>query len=132
MNNVDRIHAIYAAFARGDIAAILESIREDADWGHDGECGGVLGWLQVGRGRDVAKRYFEGVGATMDFHGFAPRVVAGQDDHVVAMVDVEFTARPTGRRVAHTQGMWFTFDDRGRITRYRVLLDRPFFQAFEA
>ncbi|MFO0739977.1 MAG: nuclear transport factor 2 family protein [Labilithrix sp.] len=123
MNNADRIHAIYAAFGKGDIATIVETTAEDVDWGYDGEPPAVLAWLKAGKGRQRVLEYFDGVMKTMDFHAFVPRVVAAQGHEVATMVEVDFTSKTTGKRVKGIQAMWFTLDDRGRITRYRIVLD---------
>lgn len=132
MNNVDRVNSIYAAFGRGDVASIVEMTTEDVEWGYDGKTPKVISWLERGRGRDRVLGYFKGVSETMQFHKFEPKVVAGAGNDVLAIVEVDWTAPLTGKRVTGYEAMWFTFDDRGRITRYRPVLDSAVhFAAYE-
>ena len=124
MTNVDRMNAVYAAFGRGDIAAIVEATSEDVDWGYDGPSKHPsLAWLEVGRGRSKVQEYFRGAGETMEFHSFVPKLVLGQADDVLALCVVDFTVRATGKRVTTTEVMHFTFNRDGRIVRYRPVLD---------
>jgi ketosteroid isomerase-like protein len=55
MGPIDTIQAVYAAFGRGDVAAILERVTDDADW-----CRDVPGvpHLRHGVGREAAASYF--------------------------------------------------------------------------
>jgi uncharacterized protein len=123
-SNVDRINAIYAAFGRGDIASIIEMTAEDVDWGYEGLAKlGPLEWCRAGRGRAKVMEYFRGAGASMTFHAFEPKLVLGQGDDVLALCVVDFTAKATNKRLKVTEAMHFTFDDRGRITRYRLIMD---------
>jgi len=132
MTNVDRINAVYAAFGRGDVAAILEATTEDVDWGYEGPARHPdLRWLEAGRGRAKVEEYFRGAGAMMDFHAFVPKLVLGQGDDVLALVDVDFTAKTTRKRLKGVEVMHFTFDKHGRIARYRLIQDTTqFHQAF--
>ena len=123
MTNAQRIHDIYAAFGRGDINAIIEATTEDVDWGLDAEMPAPARWLCVGRGRAKVLEYFKGVGEMMEFHAFVPKLVLGQGNDVLTLVEVEFTGRPTGKLVKSSEAMHFTFNDRGQITRYRLVAD---------
>ncbi len=129
MTNVDRINQIFAAFGRGDISAIVEATTEDVDWGLDADMPESVRWICAGTGRDKVLSYFKGVDAMMQFHAFAPRLVLGQGNDVIALIDVDFTGRPTGTRMKSSEAMHFTFDARGRIARYRVVLDTAQFIA---
>src|SRR5262245_39899947 len=102
MTNRERIQAIYAAFARGDIPAILEVGPDDADWGYEGEASrmkDVLPWLFRGKGRTQAAAYFAGVIAHYDFHGFVPLLVLGEGNDVLTLLEVDFTEKTTGKRL---------------------------------
>lgn len=116
---LDTIHAVYAAFGRGDIAGLLDLVDDDVDWGRtvDG-----VPHLEHGLGKTTAVAYFQAVGETMEFHGFAPRLFAVVGDTVVVVLDVELTVRPTGKRISFDEVHEFTVHD-GRIVRYRPHLD---------
>lgn len=125
MTNVDRIKALYAAFGRGDVSAIVEMTAEDVDWGLASDAPGIerLAWVRAGEGRAAVLGYFRGVGETMDVHAFEPVLVLGEGDSVLALIDIDFTVRPTGKRLRSREAMHFTFDRSGRIARYRPLFD---------
>lgn len=127
--NVDRINEIYAAFGRGDIDHIFASVADDVDWGLEANVPQALAWLKAGRGRDKVKAYFKGVGENMDFHSFVPKLVLGQGNEVLTLVEVSFTGKRTGKRLDSIEAMHFTFDDKGKITRYRIVLDTAGFAA---
>jgi uncharacterized protein len=126
MTNVDRINAIYAAFGRGDIPAILEMTAEDVDWGYEGgapKMDVVMPWVCAGKGRARALEYFKGAGETLEFHSFEPKLVLGQGDEVLALCVLDITVRATKKRLKVTEAMHFTFDRTGRIARYRLIMD---------
>src|SRR5688500_12180442 len=116
---LDTIQAVYAAFGRGDVPAVLDLVDDDVDWGRT--VAGVP-HLQHGIGKATAVAYFQAVGETMEFHGFAPRLFLTNGEHVAVVLDVDMTVRPTGRRISFDEVHEFTIRD-GRIVRYRPHLD---------
>jgi uncharacterized protein len=88
---------LYAAFGRADVPGIFSLIHDDASWGLEG-APAALGFMARGKGKQAAGRYFEGVGRDLEMHGFAPLVIAADGDRVLALVEEDFTVRPTGKR----------------------------------
>lgn len=123
MTPTETIQSVYAAFAAGDIPALLDAVADDVDWGREIQApdGKVVPHLIHG-GKDAAVAYFTAVGETMDFHLFAPRLFAESGDTVVVVLDLEMTVRPTGTRIAFDEVHEFTVRD-GKIVRYRPHLD---------
>lgn len=121
---IETIQSVYAAFAAGDVPGLLAHVADDVDWGRDVQAPGgeVVPHLRHGTGIGTAVAYFTAVGETMDFHAFAPRTFAVDGEHVLVVLDVEMTVRPTGRRVAFDEVHEFTVRD-GKIVRYRPHLD---------
>lgn len=119
MEPIELVQSVYAAFGRGDVAAILDATTDDVDW-----CRTVEGvpHLRHGIGREAVAAYFEAAGSSFDFHGFAPRAFAGAGPKVLVVLDVELTVRSTGKRLAFDEVHEFDIVD-GRIARYRPHLD---------
>lgn len=123
MDSKERVKAIFEAFGRGDVPAIVEMAAADVDWGIDGEFSEALAWLRPGRGRDKVLAYFGGVGATMEVHTIVPKHIAGDGDHGLALIEIEFTVKQTGKRLRVEEAMHFTFNAAGQIVRYRGFCD---------
>lgn len=94
----------YAAFGRGDIAAVIANVHPEADWGLDG-CGGPLAFLSKGKGKAAAARYFEFIKNNLEVRSWVPVVIAADGDCVVSIIDEEFVVKATGKslktRAAH-------------------------------
>lgn len=116
------VKGIYEAFGRGDVPFILERLAEDVDWEYvPGPS--ELPWMQRRRGRDGAMAFFQSL-AAMEFTKFAPTAILQGDGLVVALVDVEFTVKATGRHVSEPDETHiFHFDAEGRVTRFRHRVD---------
>ena len=122
MNNVERVQAIYAAFGRGDIPAILEQLTEDVEWEY-GVNSTDVPWLQPRRGRTEVVKFFESLSA-LEISKFVPKYVLSQGDVVVGLIDLEAKVKATGQRVVEDDEVhvWY-FDDRGRVRRFRHRVD---------
>lgn len=121
-SNVRSVEAIYAAFGRGDVPAILEHLADDVDWEY-GQAENSVPWLQRRRGRAAVAQFFAALSA-LDFHKFVPKALIEGPGLVVALVDVEATVKQTGLRIAEEDEthIW-RFDDRGRVVRFRHAAD---------
>jgi len=121
---LETIQSVYAAFGAGDIPGLLALVADDVDWGRAVQAPGgeVVPHLRHGTGIDTAVAYFTAVGETMEFHSFVPRTFAVGGDHVLVVLDVELTVRPTGKRIAFDEVHEFTVRD-GKIVRYRPHVD---------
>jgi len=62
--NIDTIGGVYEAFGRGDVAAILDAVTEDVDWGTE-TSSIVAPWYGVRHGKDAVAEFFDGFGSTM-------------------------------------------------------------------
>jgi uncharacterized protein len=121
MNNLETVQAIYQAFGRGDVGAILEVLHPDVEWEHDAVAYGVP-WLQPRRGRQQVVEFFQAV-AGIDFSRFEPSDFLVGKNRVFATIYVEAKLRATGRALKDFEGHLFTFDDAGRVTRFRHFVD---------
>jgi ketosteroid isomerase-like protein len=122
MSNLHTVQEIYAAFGRGDVETILAKLADDVDWEY-GHPGSEVPWLERRRGRDGAAEFFASL-AALDFHVFRPKEMLADGPVVVALVDVEFTVKETGRRVAEEEEIHvWRFDEAGLVARFRHGVD---------
>jgi ketosteroid isomerase-like protein len=120
--NVETVEAIYAAFGRGDIPAILERLAPDVAWEEGGVDHGVP-WLVPRQGRKGAAAFFETL-AGIDIEDFRVFQITSGGPYVVALVSIDFEVKATGRRVRDTcEAHVWRFDDAGRVVSMRHAAD---------
>jgi ketosteroid isomerase-like protein len=122
MSHADIVRGIYEAFARGDVAAILEPLAADVEWEY-GVSSTTVPWLQPRRGRDAVPGFFEALGSAVEIHRFEPKEFLGGDDLVAVIIDFEFTVRATGRRVVEEDEAHIWRFAGGKVTRFRHRAD---------
>lgn len=121
MAQADTVRAIYEAFGRGDVPAILERLADDVEW----EYGGMpeVPWLAPRRGRAQVGGFFESL-AAIEFHRFEATNLLEEGRLVVAIVQLEGTVRATGRRVFEEDEVHiWRFDGSGKVSRFRHRAD---------
>jgi uncharacterized protein len=116
------VQDIYAAFARGDVEAILGHLSDDVAW-EPGMAEHGVPWLRPGHGRDAVRQFFRTVAEHLDFRVFEPAVVLTGDGHVAVVIDHEVAVRSTGAVIRDREIHLWTFDDTGRVTALRHFLD---------
>jgi ketosteroid isomerase-like protein len=120
MSNVDTVKAIYEAFGRGDIPAILEKLHDNVEWDTDYEQPAAP-WLTPRRGRDNIVAFFEAL-APLQFTKFEPHTIAADGDKVIAVIDIE--ADHKGKHyVIPNEGHFWTFGSDGKVTKLQHLTD---------
>lgn len=123
-NNAATVQDIYAAFGRGDVPAILDTLADDVAWDqwsdHYGHRAHVPHLLPR-RGPAQVAEFFAVIGSwtVLDF---AVVDVIGTGRQIVAEVRAAF-ALPNGGRIADEELHLWTFDERGRVTRLRHYCD---------
>jgi ketosteroid isomerase-like protein len=122
MSNLQTTQEIYEAFGRGDVPAMLSKISERVDWEY-GAASSEVPWLQHRQGREGAAAFFASLGG-MEIHRFAPKALLEGKDLVVALIDIEFTVKATGKRVIEEDEVhiWY-FDNQGQVIRFRHRAD---------
>lgn len=121
--HLDTVQAIYAAFGRGDVPAILAVLAEDIAWEYQPQSTDVP-WLAQRNGRASVAGFFETLMKEVDIKKFEPKALTEGPRHVVALCDFIGAVRRTGREIVEIDEphVW-TFDDTGRITRFRHAVD---------
>src|SRR5687767_15277697 len=97
MSNVPTVQRIYAAFGQGDISTILSHLAETIQWEYGTLDAGVP-WLQPRKGRAEVPKFFESLNA-FELQKFQPKTFLENGNVVVALIDVAFIVKATGRPV---------------------------------
>ena len=95
IENTERVTRIFEAFGRGDVAYILDQLADDARF--VSHLDPIVPWAGEFSGKDNVARYFQALGASVDVTDHAVNAVVAQDEAVVAMGDVSFSVRETGK-----------------------------------
>lgn len=123
MSNIPTVQAMYEAFGRGDVPAILEQMSDDVVWeawdGDNAAQDAGVPWVLARKGKDGVAGFFQDVAAGLEFHSFEPRNLMEGGSQVAATIAIDATAKATGEREIH---LW-TFDDAGKVTGMRHYMD---------
>jgi ketosteroid isomerase-like protein len=119
--------AIYEAFGRGDIPAILEHVAEDVVWeawevDNAAQEAGVP-WMLPRKGHAGVMDFFQAIGDGLEFHSFEPRNLLEGGDQVAATITFEATAKATGERFRDEEIHLWTFDEAGKVSSLRHYMD---------
>lgn len=126
MSNVETVQAIYDAFGRGDIAAILDQLTDDVEWDQDAPGYGVSIY-EPGVGKEHARRFFETAGRELEFLRFEPANFLSGQNQVAVPIKVEVKVKPTGKVVEALEIHLWTFGDDGKVSRFFHCIDRHAF-----
>ncbi|MGH7601511.1 MAG: nuclear transport factor 2 family protein [bacterium] len=120
--NLNTVRAIYEAFGRGDIPAILAKLDENVEWEY-GAAPHEVPWLQPRRGRNGAGEFFASL-AAVEFHSFVPKAIFEGDNVVVALIDLSVTVKKTGKKITEEDEthVW-RFNNAGKVVRFRHCAD---------
>ena len=122
MSHLESVQKIYAAFGQGDVPTILAQLADDVEWEY-GVNSTSVPWLQPRRGRNEVPQFFQALGGAVDMHHFAVKALLEGDDIVVALIDIDFTVRATGKRVVEEdEAHIWRFRD-GKVVRFRHRAD---------
>lgn len=123
MNNVDKVRQVYASFGKGDVPAILEILAEDIDWEYAYPDRGVP-WLLPRRGRAAVGEFFAAAAEHLAFTRFEVTNVLDGGTLVAAICSVAATVKKTGKSFDESEEvhLW-TFDPKGRVVRFRHVVD---------
>jgi uncharacterized protein len=118
--NLDIMKEAYAAFARGDIPAILAIHDPKAELESAGPKG--LPWAGSYRGPEGAKKYFAAIEAEADVEAFEPHSFLAQGDKVVVLGVETIRSKRTGRSYETHWVHAFTLAA-GKIIKFREYCD---------
>jgi uncharacterized protein len=120
--NTQLIKDAYAAFQRGDVKAILDSLDDNVVW--QGVIGteGVLPQSGVRRGRAAVAEFFKQVADSTDFTEFTPQTFVAQGDIVVALGRYSAKLKPSGGSMSSSWVMVFTLKN-GKVIDFKEYSD---------
>jgi len=125
MTNLETVQEMYAAFGRGDIAAILERCAADVRWeewaDNTAQKKGVP-WMKPRRGREGVADFFRLIGE-FRVHDFQVLSIMAGGNQVAAEFVFEADAPPHGRRYRDEEIHLWTFNDQGQVIRLRHYTD---------
>jgi uncharacterized protein len=118
-SNIAIVQQIYAAFGKGDVAAILEHISDDLrHFGVVTEQNQLPWQIQITKKKDVPL-FFQALAETSDFTRFEFRDFAVGGDQVYCTVSFDLTFRRNGRKVTQDNAIHrFTFRN-GKVIEWR-------------
>ena len=120
--NIKVVQDAYAAFARGDMNALLACMTEDIRWQPAIGTAPHVPFSGERQGKASVAEFFRLVAETEDFEEFAPQRFIAQDDAVVALGHYRAVTRATGKRFESDFVMVFTLKD-GRICGFKEFTD---------
>ena len=117
--NIELAKSCYAAFGRGDIAAILGALTDDILWITPGE-----GIPTEGTRRSAGEvaQFFASVADTWKFTAFEPREYIASGDSLAVTGHYAATVPSTGKTVAADWVMVWKFRD-GKVAYFREYTD---------
>jgi len=127
MSNAETVLAIYEAFGRGDIPAIMDRVADAVEWeqwdgANVGQDAGVP-WLARRAGKAGVGDFFQAIADNLEFHGFEPRNILEGANQVAATIAIDATVTPTGERFQDEEIHLWTFDAAGKIVGLRHYVD---------
>jgi len=119
--NVETVKSLYAAYARGDIPAVLAGMTDDVDWRQVSPASFPTGGSKRGP-QAVVNDFFAKIREVVDILAFEIDHMVAQGEHVVAIGHGRFRTKATGEEweteFAHT----ICLRD-GRICQFREFTD---------
>ncbi len=124
-SNLEIVQAIYQAFGRGDVPAILSHLADDVQWesweNNYAQKAGVP-WLQPRNGKETIPDFFRIVGS-MQMEDFQVLSIMEGPNQVAAEILIDFIIPETGRRLRDEEIHLWTFNKAGKVVRLRHYLD---------
>jgi ketosteroid isomerase-like protein len=123
--NITLVQGLYAAFGRGDIAALVAGASPDIDWVVNGSRSDFP-TLGAWKGQAGMQQFFDSIAEHQDAKAFSPQEFFAADDRVFVLGHYEWTIRKTGRTVASDWVHVFTIRD-GKVAKFREFNDTAAF-----
>ncbi|HEX8845339.1 MAG TPA: nuclear transport factor 2 family protein [Pyrinomonadaceae bacterium] len=119
--NVQIVKEAYAAFMRGDIPAILNTLADSVVWFLPGPTD-VIPVAGERRGREQVEEFFSILDETQEAQQFEPQEFIAQAEKVVVQGHYRWRIKSTGREAASDWVHVFTFRD-GKVVEFREYYD---------
>ena len=126
-NNIKLVESIFDAFGQGDIRYILDQLTDDVMFA--ARLDGVVPWSGEYAGKSNVSNFFQALGSAVEVTAHPVNELVAHGDTVVAMGDVSFRVRDTGREGASSWVYVWRLRD-GRVCGYEQFNDPRLAQAF--
>lgn len=120
MSNIDTVRAIYEAFGRGDVPAIIEKLADNVEWDTDYEQPAVP-WLEPRRGKAAVPGFFEAM-APLQVTRFEPHTIAADGNKVVSAIHLEVDTQGKHYVIPNDGHLW-TFGADGKVIGFQHMTD---------
>jgi ketosteroid isomerase-like protein len=120
MSNAETVQAIYEAFARGDVASILDNLDDAVEWETTVPVSDVP-WLQARRGKADVVGFFESM-APLNITRFEPHTIFDGGDKVFVLITFEATAHGKTYSFPNNGHLW-QFNPAGKVVKYDHVTD---------
>jgi ketosteroid isomerase-like protein len=126
MSNLATVQAIYEAFGKGDVPAILDKLADDVQWESWPDNSAVkagVPWMTPHNGKAEVAKFFEVVGQ-MELVGVSVGNMMEGGNQVAVEFTIEANLPPYGgRSYADEEIHLWTFNDAGKVARLRHYVD---------
>jgi hypothetical protein len=112
------VQAIYGAFLRGDVPAILDKLSDNVEW-VIGTPHPAIPTFGTFKGKDAIQKFFTQLGQEEETKVFDPHEYIAQYDKVVALIHVEAVVKKTGKPLKQDVVMIWTIKD-NKVTHLRI------------
>jgi uncharacterized protein len=121
MIKADAIRQLYAAFQRGDVKAILDSLDPAIEWSSNGDAANIP-WGGDRHGVAGAASFFQTLVDTLNFEIFEPRDFFEADDTVIVLGRTRARVKTSGGVFDCDWAHVFSLKD-GKLARFREFYD---------
>ena len=115
-SNLETVKLIHAAFGRGDIAAILDTLADDVAWeawSDNSAARAGVPWLAPRHGKTGAAEFFGLVGSTLTLRDFRVLSLMDGGNQIAAEFVIECDVPSTGGHYRDEEMHLWTFDAAG-------------------
>lgn len=119
--NLKLVQDLLAAFVRGDIPSVLNSLTDDVDWFIPGPPE-RLAFCGAWHGREQVMKFFIALDATLEFLKFEPRDYVAEGNKIVAFGHNEDRMKATNRYFENDWACLFVVRD-GKVAKVRMYED---------
>lgn len=125
MNHIETVQAIYTAFGKGDVPAILAHLADGIAWDQDAPAYGVPIY-EPGTGKAHVGKFFESIQG-LEFIRFEPTNFLSGGNQVAVPIRIAVRVKSTGKVVEALEIHLWTFGDDGKVSRFFHCIDRHAF-----
>lgn len=106
---IETIQTIYEAFGTGDVAAILDRLADDLDFGSEVDSK-IAPWHGLRRTKPEVVEFFQAIGENLEVTEFTLLSIASNDTDVMAVIRFGVKVPATGKSGTMDLHHWWRFD----------------------